>query len=91
MSTSLSNLVDNLSGGILNYGKCVNCDSFPEYITAKNGRLLFECFDCKKRYSRKISKKFGEKLTTKFRNTYKFCNVDIDKFMILLRKRYLSL
>ena len=43
---------------------------------------MFECFDCKKRYTRKSDKK----LTKKFKNTYKFCNGDIDKFMLLLRK-----
>ena len=48
----------------------------------KNGKLLFECFDCKRRYLRKFSKK----LTTKFKNTYRFCDGDIDKFMLLLRK-----
>ena len=43
---------------------------------------MFECFDCKKRYTRKVDKK----LTKKFKNTYNFCNGDIDKFMLLLRK-----
>ena len=43
---------------------------------------MFECFNCKKRYTRKSDKK----LTKKFKNTYKFCNGDIDKFMLLLRK-----
>ena len=43
---------------------------------------MFECFDCKKRYTRK----FDKKLTKKFKNTYNFCNGDIDKFMLLLRK-----
>ena len=45
-------------------------------------RLLLECFDCKKRYTRT----FDKKLTKKFKNTCNFCNGDIDKFMILLRK-----
>ena len=81
MSTSLSNLVDNLSEGVLNDGKCAKCNSSLKYISlSRNGRLLFECFDCKKRYS----KKFNKKLTKKFKNTWKFCNGDID--MLLLRK-----
>ena len=83
MSTSLSNLVDNLSDGIHNDGKCTNCSSSLECIsTRKNGKLLFECFDCKRRYLRKFSKK----LTTKFNTTYRFCDGDIDKLMLLLRK-----
>ena len=52
----------------------------------KNGNLSFECFDYKKRYSRKFAEKLEKKLITKFKNTYRFCNGDIDKFMFLLRK-----
>ena len=48
MSTSLSRLVDNLSGGIHNDRECIKCSSSLEYILTKNGKLLFECFDCKK-------------------------------------------
>ena len=48
MSTSLSNLVDNLSGGINNQ-KCNSCGSNLEYFSIKkNGKLLFKCFNCKK-------------------------------------------
>ena len=43
---------------------------------------MFECFECKKRYTRK----FDKKLVKRFKNTYGFCNEDIDKFMLLLRK-----
>ena len=82
MSTSLSSLLDNLSGGIHNDGKCAKCSSCLEYISTKNGKLLCECFDCKKRYPRKFSKKLAKKI----KNTYKLCNEDIDKFMLLLRK-----
>ena len=70
MSTSLSSLVDNLSGGIHNDAKCNNCGSSFEYISTENGKLLFESFDCKKRYT--IN--FNKKLIKKFRNTYRFCN-----------------
>ena len=52
------------------------------YISiSRKGRLLFECLDCKKR----LTRKFDKKITNKFKNTYKFCNADIDKFMLLLR------
>ena len=82
MSISLSSLVDTLSGGIHNDGKCNNCGSSLEYISTKNGKLLFEWFDCNKRYTIK----FNKKLIKKFKNTYRFCNENIDKFMLLLRK-----
>ena len=55
MSTSLSSLADNLSGGIHDNGKCAKCNSSLEYISiSKKGRLLFECLDCKTRYTRKF-------------------------------------
>ena len=83
MSTSLSTLVGNLSNRILDNRKCTKFNSSLEYISiSKKGRLLFECFDCKKRYTRK----FDKKLTKNFKNKYNFCNGDIDKFMLLLRK-----
>ena len=81
MPTLLSSLVDNFSGNRHNDGICVNCSSSLEYISTKN-KLLFECFDCKKRYSLKFSKK----LTKKIKNAWRFCNGDIDKFMLLLGK-----
>ena len=52
----------------------------------KIGRLLFECFDCKRRHLLKFSERLEKDLITKFKNTYKFCNVDTDKCMLLLRK-----
>ena len=87
MSTSLSSLVDNLSNRIIENGKCGSCGSNLEYIAIrKSGRLIFECFDCKRRYSKKISEKLEKNLIKKFKNTYRFCNKDINKFMLLLRK-----
>ena len=82
MSTPLSSLINNLSGGIHNDGKCTNCSSSLEYISTKNGKLLFKCFDCKKRCTRKFSKK----LTKRFKNTNSFCNEDINNCMLLLGK-----
>ena len=65
MPTSLSSLVDNLSGEIHNDGKCAKCSSCLEYISTKNCKLLFECLDCKKRCSRKFSKKLTKNLKTR--------------------------
>ena len=87
MLTSLPNLVDNLSDRIIDDGKCDSCDSKLEYnAIRKSGGLLFECFDCKRRNSKKFSEKLKKRFNNKFKSTYKFCNEDIDKFMILLRK-----
>ena len=55
MSTSLSTLVDNLSNKIIGNGKCASCKSCLEFIKIrKSGRLIFECFDCKRRYQNDI-------------------------------------
>ena len=82
MPASLSSLGDNQTENIYNDGICFNCSSSLEYISTKNDKLLLECFDGKKRYSRKFSKK----LTKKIKNAWRFCNEDVDKFMLLLRK-----
>ena len=45
-------------------------------------KLLLKCFNCKTYYK----KKFNKDLIKKFKNTYSFCNNDINKFVLLLRK-----
>ena len=44
MSTSLSNLVNNLSEGL----KCTECKSCFDYMMFKDDQLIFRCFECKK-------------------------------------------
>ena len=87
MSTSLSTLVDNLSNKINENGKFKNCDCCLDNIKIrKSGELIFECFNCKRRYLKRIDDMQLKKLKRNFRNTYNFCNEEINKFMILLRK-----
>ena len=81
MSSSLSKLVDNLSEGIHN-NKCANCESCLDYVKTKNEKLLLKCFNCKTYYE----KDFKKELIKKFKNTYSFCNNDINKFVLLLIK-----
>ena len=82
MSSSLSKLVDNLSEGIHN-NKCSDCKSNLDYIKIKkNGKLLLKCFNCDVYYK----KKFSKELIKKLKNTYSFCNNDLKKFILLLRK-----
>ena len=45
--------------------------------------LVLKCFKCERRHL----KEFDEDLIKKFKNTYRFRNGDINKFMLLLRKR----
>ena len=81
MSTSLSNLVSNLSEGLPN-DRCVDCKSCLDYMTAKDEQLIFRCFWCKKNYV----KNFNKELIQSFANTYEFCNGDLNKFILLFKK-----
>ena len=82
MSSSLSKLVDNLSEGIHN-NKCLDCNSYLDYVRiTKNEKLLLKCFNCDGYYK----KKFNKELIKKFKDTYSFCNNDLNKFILLLRK-----
>ena len=81
MASSLSKLVDNLSEGI-HSNKCSDCGSNLDYIKIKTEKLILECYNCKQRYK----KKFNKELIKRFASTYSFCNNDLNKFIILLRK-----
>ena len=81
MSSSLSKLVDNLSEGIHN-NKFVDCKSCLDYIETKNEKLILKCFNCETYYR----KKFNKELIKRFASTYEFCNKDLNKFILLLRK-----
>ena len=81
MSTSLSKLVDNLSEGFHN-DKCKDCKSYLDYMTTKDEKLIFRCISCKKNYE----KDFNKDLIQRFANIYEFCNGDLNKFILLLRK-----
>ena len=78
MSSSLSKLVDNLSEVIHN-NKCVDCNSCLDYVRVTKNE---KCFNCDSYYE----KKFNKELIKKLKNTYSFCNNDLNKFILLLRK-----
>ena len=80
MSSSLSNLVDNLSEG-LHSDKCTDCKSCLDYMITKDDQLIFRCLECKKNYK----KDFDKELIKRVGNVYKCCNED-NKFILLLRK-----
>ena len=50
-------------------------------MSIKNNQLIFQCLEYKKNY-----KKDYKELIKRFANTYEFCNGDINKFILLLRK-----
>ena len=51
-------------------------------MTTKDEQLIFRCFRCKKNYE----KDFNKELIQRFANIYEFCNGDLNKFILLLRK-----
>ena len=78
----LSKLIDNLSEGIHN-NKCADCESCLDYVrSTKNEKLIFKCFNCEQYYK----KRFNKDLIKRFASTYEFCNKDLNKFILLLRK-----
>ena len=81
MASSLSNLVDKLAGGIHKI-KCKDCDCFLEYESVKGKLKEYRCLSCSKDYSNKLDKNLKKRL----KNTFKFSNNDITKFILLLRK-----
>ena len=52
-----------------------------EFNGLKGNRLKYKCKECND-----ISTKSINELTEKFPRTYKFCNSDLNKFVLLLRK-----
>ena len=83
MSSSLSKLIDNLSEGIHD-NKCSDCESNLDYIKIKkNEKLFLKCFNCNIYYK----KKFNKDLIKKFKNTYSFCNSDLNKILMILLLR----
>ena len=83
MAMPLSKLVDNLSEGIHN-NKCSDCGSNFDYIKTKNEKLILECYNYKQHYRKKVNKE----LIKRFASTYEICNKDLNKFILLLRKRF---
>ena len=81
MLMPLSKLIDNLSEGLHN-NTCVDCKSCLNYIKTKNKKLILKCFNCKQYYE----KDFNKELIKRFAGTYKFCNKNLNKFILLLKK-----
>ena len=75
MSSSLSNLVDNLSER-LHSDKCTDCKSCLDYMKFKDDQLIFRCFECKKN----CEKDFNEELIK-----------DLQIYMNYIRKTLINL
>ena len=55
---------------------------FLEYESVKDNLVKYKCLSCNKDYSKKIDEEWKKR----FKNTFKFSNNDITKFILLLRK-----
>ena len=86
MCTSLSSLVDNLSDEF-HCKKCIECKSSLDYMITGDYQLVFTCFECKKNYQ----KDFKKDLINRFANTYEFCNKNINRLILLLRKGFIRM
>ena len=84
MTSSLWNLVDNLAEGIHKI-KCKDCNCFLEYKSVNENLIKYKCLSFNENYSNKID----EKLKKRFKNTFKFSNNDVNKF--IFSQRSLSL
>ena len=51
-------------------------------MSFKDNQLILRCLNCNKNYN----KDFNKELINIFSSTYEFCNKDINKFILLLRK-----
>ena len=51
-------------------------------MTTKGEQLIYECSRSKENYE----KDFNKELIKRFANTYRFCNKNLNKFILLLRK-----
>ena len=93
MSMPLSKLVDNLSEGIRN-NTSVDCKSCLDYVRStsvydsytktKNEKLILKFFNCKTYYEKYSNKELIKRLAS----TYEFCNKNLNKFILLLRKGF---
>ena len=81
MSTLLSKLVNTLSEIYSKKWRDKNCKSECEFKFCKNKKPSYRCSECKKKRLKPINE-----LIKNFSNTYKFCNNDINKFILLLKK-----
>ena len=85
MRSKLSGLVGNLSE--INNKDCKTCmerkniKSECEFIGLKNNRLNYKCKECNETSAKSVND-----LIEKFPRTYKFCNGNLNKFVLLLRK-----
>ena len=85
MSNSLSQLVDNMSDfSSIECKLCIEKNKINSercFVGLKNKRLIYKCKKCKEEWEESINE-----LIKEFPSVYQFCNDDLNKFVLLLRK-----
>ena len=79
VAAKLEDLADNLSE--INKQEYKKCKEKLKYIKRKNDVLICKCKTCNNKSYKSI-----DSLKESFPNTYRFCNKDNNKFLLLLRK-----
>ena len=78
-TTSLSNLVDNLTERIHKI-KYKDCDCFLQYESVKDKLIKYKFLSCNNDYSN------DDKPRKPFKSTFKFSNNDMNKSILVLRE-----
>ena len=86
MSSSLPNLVDNLSERV-HSDSCIDCRFCLDYMLVKDDQLIFKCLKCNMNHN----KDFNDDLINRFASTYEFCDKDINIFIFFLRKAFIHM
>ena len=76
LATSVSNLVDNLTGGIHQL-KCKNCNCFLEYKNIKDSLIEYNCSSSSKYFSIVLD----EELQKKLKKTFLFSKQGRNRFI----------
>ena len=78
ISASLSSLVDNLSERV-HSDKCTDDKFCLDYMSVKDDQLILKC----SKFNKNHNKGFNRDLINRFSSTYKFCDGDINTFILL--------
>ena len=78
--------IDNTSGifNSIEWKSCIEkikINSEYCFVGLKNNKLIYKCIECKEEWKRPLSK-----LIENFPSIYQFCNGNLNKFVLLLRK-----
>lgn len=84
MLTVTDNLAKRLHKGNFLH-KYEKCKSGNEYATVKDSTFTFKCLD----YNKNYQKGFHEGKTKKFKNTFQFCDWDINKICVICEKGFI--